>query len=300
MNMRSKENIVSDLKAIGLAEGDLVNVKASLRSIGKLENGGKTLIDALLEVVGPEGTVVTDSFVRVYRRTSPRYWRKVTDQKTPSYAGALANIMLSHPDCQRSRHPVQKFALIGRQAADLAQKHTPESSAYDILRIMADSGGKNLKIGPDEKVPGVGTTHVAIGLSGIRQLRPVCGVRYVDKKGAIKHFRLNWSGGCVNAFYQLNSLYDVTEGAVLGRGPVGEASAKLTDMGVTLRAELKALNDDVENFITCGSAECRTCLYTWESIGISPRQAAVFFLRNGNLRGSITAFRSMLFYRYPF
>lgn len=300
MNLLPKENIVSDLKTIGLVEGDLVNVKASLRSIGKLENGGQTLIDALLEVVGSDGTIVTDSFVRVWSRTRLSYWRKIVNQDTPSYAGALANLMLSHPDCQRSLHPVQKFALIGRQAAELAEKHTPESYAYDILRAMAQRGGKNLKIGSDEKVPGVGTTHVAIGLSGIRQLRPVCGVRYIDEKGAIKHFRRNWSGGCMNALYQLNSLYDVTEGAVLGRGHVGQANAKLTDMGVTLKAEFKAVNEDRENFLTCGDPECLTCLYTWESIGISPWQAVSCFLKDGNVRQSIAALRSMFFDRYPF
>ena len=63
--MLTKNDLIYDLEKLGLVRGDILNVKVSLRSIGEIDGGVNTLIDALLDIVGPEGTLVTDSFVSV-------------------------------------------------------------------------------------------------------------------------------------------------------------------------------------------------------------------------------------------
>ena len=55
-----KLNLIRDLEDIGVHSGDTLNVKASLRSIGEIQGGANTLIEALMEVVGEKGTIVTD------------------------------------------------------------------------------------------------------------------------------------------------------------------------------------------------------------------------------------------------
>ena len=62
----SKERLVHDLQALGVRPGDLLNVKASMRSMGYVIGGPRTLIEALCEVIGPEGTIVAEAFVNVY------------------------------------------------------------------------------------------------------------------------------------------------------------------------------------------------------------------------------------------
>ena len=201
-----KERLVHDLKALGVRPGDLLNIKVSMRSIGYVVEGPRTLIEALCEVIGPEGTMVAESFVNVYPLPlSKSDARRVTDRLTPSYAGAVANAMLYHPEAMCSRHPVQRFVGIGREAKELMEAHGPESYAYDVLRVMAETGrGRNLKIGTDEQVVGVGTTHVAIGMLKLHQNRPQRGVNYHDyKSGEIRTFERNWSGGCVEGFNHL-------------------------------------------------------------------------------------------------
>ncbi|WP_286978473.1 AAC(3) family N-acetyltransferase [Aminobacterium sp. UBA5514] len=257
-----KEQIVKDLRSLGLAQGDLVNVKMSLKSIGRVPGGAKTVLDAILEVIGPEGTIVTDSFVHVYRLPIIRNKEsKVTDEQTPSYAGALANAILEHPSVFRSTHPIQKFAAIGRLAKELMLSHTPDSYAYDVLRKMANMGGKNLKIGTDEKVVGVGTTHVAIGSLGLKQKCPSLGVFYKNKFGEIELFKLNWSGICSKGLIKFIPYYREA-GAILSEGYVGEAVAKITDMNKTLDVELKILKKD-PTFFFCDDPFCDGCRLTW-------------------------------------
>src|ERR671937_347615 len=54
----SREAIVSDLRALGLEAGALVLVHSSLSSLGWVEGSAPTVIDALLEAVSPDGTVL--------------------------------------------------------------------------------------------------------------------------------------------------------------------------------------------------------------------------------------------------
>ena len=94
----TKEMLIEDIKRAGIKPGDILNLKISLKSIGWVEGGAETVVAAFLDVVGIEGTIVTDSFVSV---KSLKYLKQndyLTDDNTPSYAGAVANAMLKHPN----------------------------------------------------------------------------------------------------------------------------------------------------------------------------------------------------------
>lgn len=296
----TKEQLVRDLIALGVMKGDLLNVKASLRSIGPLEKGVETLIEALLEAVGPEGTIVTDSFVSTYPPYKWKFWKNVVRPTTPSYAGALANALVKHPFAYRSQHPVQKFALAGGAAKELASFHGPKSYAYDVLRVMAERNGKNLKIGTHEKVPGVGTTHVAIGLAKIRQKRLFSGVRYFDENGRIKTFWLNWSGACMGALEKLVPSYYKTPGCVLGEGKIGNAPALLTSMEKTLAMELERLKADPAGFLRCGNPQCVSCALSWENHQDPFTPTIYRYLIHGQFKFFLKAVQIKIFMKYPF
>lgn len=258
----TKDDLISDIKKAGIEAGDILNLKISLKSIGWVEGGAETVISAFLAVIGPQGTIVTDSFVHV---KPLKYLKKqvyLTDDKTPSYAGAVANAMLKHLQVKRSKHPIQKFAIIGKHANDFADKHTPQSYAYDVLRRMAEMGAKNIRLGHPDKVVGVGTTHVAIGLLGYQQKRLKYGVHYQANDKSNKLFLVNWAGGCVAGFNKLLPEYKRI-GAFLYEGKVGQADIIVSDMKKTLDWEL-AEGKKNPQFFFCDNPACIDCRLTWK------------------------------------
>ena len=56
-----KERIADDLRKIGVGEGDHLAVALSLKSIGYVVGGPKAFIEALMEVVGPNGTIMMNT-----------------------------------------------------------------------------------------------------------------------------------------------------------------------------------------------------------------------------------------------
>ena len=105
MEIFTKKKIISDLQNLGLKKGDIIHVKVSMRSVGKLENGANTLLEALLETIGEEGTLVADAFVNVYPLPLNSLQKlDIADDNTPSNAGVFVNEMIKHPKMFRSKH----------------------------------------------------------------------------------------------------------------------------------------------------------------------------------------------------
>ncbi len=279
------DKLVEDFKAIGLKKGDIVNVKISLKSIGKVEGGAKTVIDALKEVLTDEGTIVSESFVKVYpfKNVKADNTKYISSDDSVSYAGAITNTMLKDPNVYRSKHPIHKFALIGKLAKQLAEEHDADAEAYGVLAEMIKMNGKNLRVGGADKVVGVGTTHVAIEHSGKRAKTPNYGVNYVDDNGTVKPFKINWAGGaCAVGFNNLLPLFR-EKGAFIKEGFVGKAEAILSDMKSTYEIESQLIKQSIKN-VTCDNPMCVSCRLSWEELK-KPYLTTIFHLiKSGNIR----------------
>lgn len=145
--MWRRQQLTQAFRTAGLQDGDLVLVHSALRKLGPVEGDGETVIDALLDAVGPYGTVAMPTHT----------WKVVTSEQpvfhqtlTPSNVGVLTNLFRKRPGVLRSLHPTHSVAAIGPQAAALVAGHelndTPcsASSPYGRLR---DWGGKVFIIG---------------------------------------------------------------------------------------------------------------------------------------------------------
>ena len=114
----TKDDVTAAIKKAGIRSGDIVMAHSALSDFGYLDGGADTLIDALLEIVGPTGTVCVPTHSLNWIGKAPY------DPKTsPSYTGAVPAAFLKRPNAQRSLHPTHSVAAIGPHAAELIAGH---------------------------------------------------------------------------------------------------------------------------------------------------------------------------------
>jgi aminoglycoside 3-N-acetyltransferase len=121
----SKSDLMLFLRKSGIVEGDDLFIHSSLKGLGYIENGPATLINALKEVVGEEGTLVFPTFTinssMHETLTDPNH---VFNVKTSvSTVGAITNEFLKTKGIKRSLHPTHSVAAWGKNAEFICQGH---------------------------------------------------------------------------------------------------------------------------------------------------------------------------------
>ena len=143
MKTITKDQIVLALQLGGIEKGDVVLMHSALSSIGNVEGGADTVIDAVLEAVGPEGTYA----VSTMNGTHP-----FDAENAPSTVGIISEKHRQRPNSIRSLRPVHSINAIGARAEELTKDHDKcetncgEGSPYLKLR---DMGGKIILLGVD-------------------------------------------------------------------------------------------------------------------------------------------------------
>ncbi len=137
-----KGDIVQALGTLGVKGGDLLQVHSSMKSFGWVEGGPEAVIDALLEIVGAEGTVMMPTF-----NHGAAF---IFDIKTtPSRNGLLTEALRQRPDARRSMHPTHPYAAVGKEAEWLTQGHL-KAGTFGVdspLGKLAQKGGYCLMLG---------------------------------------------------------------------------------------------------------------------------------------------------------
>ncbi|MFB9276119.1 aminoglycoside N(3)-acetyltransferase [Cohnella cellulosilytica] len=135
----TKDDLVDRFRGIGLREGQAVMVHTSLSRLGFVIGGAETLIRALLEIVGPEGTLMMPS--QTWKNLDPStgvhgdiptdWWPAIRDhwpaydkETTPAVGmGVVAEVFRKWPGAHRSDHPARSVAAVGKHAAYLTEDH---------------------------------------------------------------------------------------------------------------------------------------------------------------------------------
>jgi aminoglycoside 3-N-acetyltransferase len=121
-------------------------VHSSLSSLGTVEGGADTVVDALLEVVGQGGTLVVPTFTFVDRHGPEAI---VDPQRDPSTVGRITEVARRRPEALRTIHPMHMVSALGRQAKFITDVDPTVSSFAEggsFWRIM-EAGAKILMLG---------------------------------------------------------------------------------------------------------------------------------------------------------
>jgi len=117
-----KQAIVDGLGMLGLKEGDIVLVHSSLSSFGYVEGGVDTVIDALLEAAGKEGTIMVPTLTGSPELSCEN--PPVFDvRNSPCWTGKIPETFRKRQEAIRSLHPTHSVAAIGAKAEFLTQGH---------------------------------------------------------------------------------------------------------------------------------------------------------------------------------
>ena len=260
----TRESIRHDLRKLGVGEGDIVLVRAGLKTVGSVEQGN--FLDALLDAVEPHGTVASLAFTRggfawQASKISP-YTRE-----SVSYAGALPNMMITHPYSHRSLHPQCSIVAIGKHAERLTDGHGPHSRAYEPIRKLITLKAKMLLVGCISSSPGFTTAHLAEADLGLhrRRIAPWLAIsRYVDEHGAIRTFYRTDPGLCSKSFWKFYAAY--VKNGYLSTGLVGRAYSICAPAAECYAIEREILAND-KGFAVCESADCVACnVLRWDRI----------------------------------
>jgi aminoglycoside 3-N-acetyltransferase len=120
-----RKQIAAQLRACGVTPGGVVLVHSSLKALGPVPGGPRTVIAGLQDALGPAGTLLMPALS--YVSVTPA--QPVFDvTKTPSNVGAIAEQFRTMPGVRRSAHPTHSVCGIGRQADALLAHHCQDTS----------------------------------------------------------------------------------------------------------------------------------------------------------------------------
>jgi aminoglycoside 3-N-acetyltransferase len=117
----------------------VVLVHSSLRSLGWVCGGAVAVVQALIDVVGPEGTIVVPTHTGENSEPSswnsppvPESWWPVIREHTPGFdprvtttrmMGIIPETLRTWPGALRSSHPAVSFAALGPRAEAIVGSH---------------------------------------------------------------------------------------------------------------------------------------------------------------------------------
>jgi aminoglycoside 3-N-acetyltransferase len=152
-NVAGKEKLALALKSLGIKQGDNLLVHGGLLNLGQI--GGKSaeenldiIYDALIEVLGTEGTLIVPAFYYEFARWDKSF--DVDNDEPSTGLGSFSSYVVRKSNAKRSLHPLSSMAAVGKNATLICEGTCPTSygvgSSWDKLFEL---NGKMLFLGVD-------------------------------------------------------------------------------------------------------------------------------------------------------
>lgn len=249
----TRDELRCGFRGLGLESGSTVVVHSSLSSLGRVTGGAETVVDALLDAVGPDGTVGVPTFTRYDEPYDP--------DASPSTTGAITEALRRRDDAVRSPHPTKSVAAIGPKAQSLLVDHDPANSLgpNSPLHRLLDPDGRILLLGVDHTTNSA--IHVAERLTGAPYRDQVAKTETLIG-GERREVAVN-KVHCSRGFEVVRPLAE--RAGIVSRGRIGDANARLLD-GEALLSLVVELLEAEPGALLCSVPTCDRCRYARERI----------------------------------
>ena len=133
-------SLTTDLRKLGVNKGMTIIVHSSLKSLGWVCGGPVAVVEALIQTVGKDGTIVMPTQSADLSEPSfwenppvPEEWWETIRQETPAFdprttptvgMGAIVECFRTYEGVTRSYHPTTSFAAWGKHSAAITSEHS--------------------------------------------------------------------------------------------------------------------------------------------------------------------------------
>jgi len=238
----SKGKIVKGLRNLGVKQGDALLVHSSLKSFGLVEGGAETVIDALLEAVGPEGTVMVPTLTgqESYCAQNPPVF-DVAD--SVCFTGTIPETFRKRKEAIRSLHPTHSVSAIGLQSVYLIKDHleseTPCGPGSPYMKL-AELDGKVVFFGIGLECCTLlhGVEEIAGCEYHLQTLPAEASITDADKTEFKKHVLIH-QYGTPRQFTRLEPEF--LEKNIMKKGLIGQAEVRVLQAKPAVEITLKIL-----------------------------------------------------------
>jgi aminoglycoside 3-N-acetyltransferase len=161
----TRSSLAADVARLGVEPGATLLVHSSLKAVGWVVGGPVAVVQALLDAVGPAGTIVVPTQDGEYSDPAqwvnppvPEAWWPVIRSEMPAFdprltpsrrMGIVAETVRTWPGARRSGHPAVSFAALGVHAAEITVEHALDVGLGDRspLGALYRRGAQVLLIG---------------------------------------------------------------------------------------------------------------------------------------------------------
>jgi len=195
----TKADIEAGLRKVGVGEGDIVMVHTKMSAFGHVDGAADTIIDALLDTVGPKGIVAMPTFTNTaVGEADPPY----DPETSPVYTGTVAETFRQRENVQRSLQVTHSVAAAGERVAEFLELG---GNPYDTFGRegpwgnLYDWGGKILFLGTE----GAGNTYLHVLEGWLLNYLDVTFARVRQGDGEKEVRVTNYPAGCRGGWYDL-------------------------------------------------------------------------------------------------
>jgi aminoglycoside 3-N-acetyltransferase len=131
----TRAQLAADLLKLGVEPGDTLFVHSSLKSLGYVEGGPDTVVRALQDAVGENGTLLLPTYYMpggTIKGTCELTDYVFDARKHGTNMGRLPEAFLASPGTKRSIHPTHSVSAWGQHAIFLTEAHHKSPSVFGL------------------------------------------------------------------------------------------------------------------------------------------------------------------------